>query len=252
MEPVLKVEEIFKEFSEKGEIFSVLNGISFTINNSEMVAVMGPSGAGKTTLLNILSGLDTPTSGRVILGQYDVHKVDDDTAAVIRRKNLGLVFQEFYLLPSLTAYENVEVPLLFDGTSENQRGTAIIDALEHVGMTDKENFYPSELSGGEKQRIAIARAFLTDPEILILDDSVSAVDSETEEKITNALDNITQNRTTIIITHRLHTIRSSDKIIVLKSGNSVAEGQHDELIQWSEDYRRIFGKHLFLPELQVK
>jgi len=110
----------------------------------------------------------------------------------------------------------------------------------------------TRLSGGEKQRVAIARAFLTDPEIIILDDSVSAVDSETEEKIGRAMENILKNRTTLIITHRLHTIRSSDKILVLKRGKIVAEGNHEELLYNSEDYRRIFGKHLTLPELKIK
>ena len=110
----------------------------------------------------------------------------------------------------------------------------------------------TRLSGGEKQRVAIARAFLTGPEILILDDSVSAVDSETEEKITRAMENIARNRTTLVITHRLHTIRTSDKIIVLKRGRNVAEGNHNELLQSSEDYRRIFGKHMVLPEFVVR
>jgi len=108
------------------------------------------------------------------------------------------------------------------------------------------------LSGGEKQRVAIARAFLTDPDILILDDSVSAVDSETEEKIGRAIENILKNRTTIIITHRLHTIRTSDKIIVLKHGKIVAEGNHKELFQSSEDYRRIFGKKFTRQELKIE
>lgn len=110
----------------------------------------------------------------------------------------------------------------------------------------------TRLSGGEKQRVAIARAFLTDPEIIIFDDSVSAVDSETEEKIGRAMENILKHRTTLIITHRLHTIRTSDKIIVLRRGKIVAEGNHDELLYSSEDYRRIFGKHLTLPELKIK
>jgi ATP-binding cassette subfamily B protein len=169
------------------------------------------------------------------------------------RRHVGYIEQDTYLF-SRSIRENIA----FGKPEASDEEIANVAALAQVD--DFAKHFPDKLetivgergtrlSGGEKQRVAIARAFLTEPEILILDDSVSAVDSETEEKIGIAMENVLKNRTTIIITHRLHTIRTSDKILVLKGGELVAEGKHDDLIKTSEDYRRIFRKHIKLPEL---
>ena len=230
----------------------ILKDLSFTIEPFQRVALVGPTGCGKTTLVNLLLRLYEPQNGKILLDGIDIR----DYPLQVLRRHIGYIEQEVYLF-SRTINENIA----FGKQNASQEEIIEVAKLARVDefvqeFPEKYNTIVGErgtrLSGGEKQRIAIARAFLTDPEIIILDDSVSAVDSETEEKIGLAMENILRNRTTLIITHRLHTIRTSDKIIVLKRGKIVAEGNHNELLQSSEDYRRVFGKHLILPELKIK
>jgi ATP-binding cassette subfamily B protein len=230
----------------------ILNNISFVIEPHQRVAIVGPTGCGKTTLMKLLLRLYEPLQGTILLDGIDIREYP----LRVLRKHIGYIEQDIYLF-SRTINENIA----FGKQMATQKEILDIAKLAQVDefvqqFPEKYNTVVGErgtrLSGGEKQRVAIARAFLTDPEIIILDDSVSAVDSETEEKIGQAMENILRDRTTLIITHRLHTIRTSDKIIVLKRGNIVAEGDHNELLQCSEDYRRIFGKHLVLPELKIK
>lgn len=230
----------------------ILKDLSFTIEPFQRVALVGPTGCGKTTLVNLLLRLYEPQNGKILLDGIDIR----DYPLQVLRRHIGYIEQEIYLF-SRTINENIA----FGKQNASQEEIIEVAKLAKVDefvqeFPEKYNTIVGErgtrLSGGEKQRIAIARAFLTDPEIIILDDSVSAVDSETEEKIGFAMENILKSRTTLIITHRLHTIRTSDKIIVLKRGKIVAEGNHNELLQSSEDYRRVFGKHLILPELKIK
>ncbi len=229
----------------------VLKNLSFIIEPNQKVSLVGPTGCGKTTLVKLIMLLYEPQEGEILLDDKDIRNYPLDTL----RRHIGYIEQDLYLF-SRKISENIA----FGRPEATQDEIVAAAKLAQVDDFVKEfaegyNTIVGErgtrLSGGEKQRIAIARAFLTDPEILILDDSVSAVDSETEEKISQAMNNITKDRTTLIITHRLHTIRSSDKIIVLKFGSIVAEGHHDDLLQSSADYRRIFGKHLVLPELKM-
>jgi len=230
----------------------ILKNLSFVVEPCQRVALVGPTGCGKTTLVKLILRLYEPQEGMILLDGIDIRNYPLDEL----RRHIGYIEQDIYLF-SRTISDNIAF-----GRPDASR-EAIMDAAKLAQVEEFVLEFPEEyntivgergtrLSGGEKQRVAIARAFLTDPEILILDDSVSAVDSETEEKITRAMENIIRNRTTLVITHRLHTIRTSDKIIVLKRGKNVAEGTHNELLQSSEDYRRIFGKHLVLPELVVR
>jgi ATP-binding cassette subfamily B protein len=240
-------------YGDKGEENTpVLKNLSLIVEPYQRVALVGPTGCGKTTLVKLLLRLYEPQEGMILLDGIDIRNYHLDEL----RRHIGYIEQDIYLF-SRTISDNIA----FGRPTASHE--AIMDAAKLAQVEEFALEFPEEyntivgergtrLSGGEKQRVAIARAFLTDPEILILDDSVSAVDSETEEKITRAMENIIKNRTTLVITHRLHTIRTSDKIIVLKHGRNVAEGSHDELLQSSEDYRRIFGKHLVLPELVVK
>ncbi|MFX1569540.1 MAG: ABC transporter ATP-binding protein [Promethearchaeota archaeon] len=240
----------YKNRYEKNPL--ILKNVTFTIEPYQRVALVGPTGCGKTTLVKLLLRLYDPQEGNILIDGINIQ----DYPLQLLRRHIGYIEQDIYLF-SRTINENIA----FGRQNATQK-----DIIEVAKLAQVDEFvqkFPKKyetvvgergtrLSGGEKQRVAIARAFLTNPEIIILDDSVSAVDSETEEKIGLAMENILENRTTLIITHRLHTIRSSDKIIVLKKGKIVAEGNHNRLIQSSEDYRRIFGKHIILPELKIK
>jgi len=242
----------FSYGNEKKKNPPVLKNISFKIEPYQRVALVGPTGCGKTTLIKLLLRLYEPENGIILLDGVDIR----DYPLQVLRKNIGYIEQDIYLF-SRTINENIAFG------KPNATPDEIIEIAKLAQVNDFVEKFPemyntivgergTRLSGGEKQRIAIARAFLTDPKIIILDDSVSAVDSETEEKIGRAMENILRNRTTLIITHRLHTIRTSDKIIVLKHGQIVSEGNHNELIITSEDYRRIFGKQVVLPKLKTK
>ncbi len=228
----------------------ILKNLSFKIEPYQRVAFVGPTGCGKTTIIKLLLRLYEPQEGAIFLDGIDIREYP----LHVLRRLIGYIEQDVYLF-SKTVNENIS----FGRQSATQE--EIIDVAKFAQVDEFVQNFPkgydtivgergTRLSGGEKQRIAIARAFLTNPQILIFDDSVSAVDSETEEKIRRAMENILRDRTTLIITHRLYTIRTSDKIIVLKHGDIVAEGNHNQLLKNSEDYRRIFGKHLILPEFK--
>ncbi|MFW9942472.1 MAG: ABC transporter ATP-binding protein, partial [Candidatus Thorarchaeota archaeon] len=225
---------------------------TFSIEPFQRVALVGPTGCGKSTLAKLILSLYEPQEGSILLDGVDIKNYPLEAL----RKHIGYIEQEVYLYPR-TIKENIKFGKP-DATEEEIFKAAELAQVDDF-VKERPKGYESivgergiRLSGGEKQRIAIARAFLTNPKILIFDDSVSAVDSETEEKIGRAMENILRDRTTIIITHRLHTIRTSDKIILLKHGKIVAEGKHNELFQSSEDYRRIFGKKITQSHLIVK
>jgi ATP-binding cassette subfamily B protein len=241
----------FTHGNEVNNLRPTLSNISFSIEPFQRVALVGPTGCGKSTLAKLILSLYEPQEGSILLDGVDIKNYPLE----ILRTHIGYIEQEVYLYPR-TIKENIKFGKP-EATEEE-----IIKAAELAQVDDfvkaRSEGYDTivgergiRLSGGQKQRIAIARAFITDPPILIFDDSVSAVDSETEEKIGRAMENVLKNRTTIIITHRLHTIRTSDKIIVLKHGRIVAEGNHDILIQTSEDYRRIFGRGINLQSLKT-
>lgn len=178
---VIEARELTKRYRTGGQTLEALKGIDFTLNSGEFVSIMGPSGSGKTTLLNILGLLSTPTEGRVELNGRDVTDLGDGKRTKLRKQTIGFVFQHFYLLPTLTAVENVEVPRLFD--RDPNRTARARDLLRRVGLADRMDHRPDELSGGQKQRVAIARALINGPNILLADEPTGNLDRGTGQQI---------------------------------------------------------------------
>ncbi|UYP47106.1 Vitamin B12 import ATP-binding protein BtuD [Candidatus Lokiarchaeum ossiferum] len=238
----------FSYQTAKANPFYILNKVNFSIEPNQQIALVGPTGGGKTTLVKLLQRFYHPQQGTILLDDIDIRKFPLN----LLRKKIGYIEQDVFLFSQSIA-NNIRFgnPEASDEEVQRVAKLAFVDDFVQE-LPDKYDTLVGErgtkLSGGEKQRIAIARAFLVNPDILILDDSMSAIDSETESKIGQAINNILHNRTTIIITHRLHTIQISDKILVLKQGKIVAQGTHDTLLNTSPDYGRIFGNSKIIQE----
>ncbi|MFC7076359.1 ABC transporter ATP-binding protein [Haloarcula halophila] len=178
---VIDAQGLVKRYRTGGQVLEALGGIDFTLDSGEFVSIMGPSGSGKTTLLNILGLLSTPTEGKVLLDGNDVTNLGDRKRTTLRKRKIGFVFQHFYLLPTLNAVENVEVPQLFDRNPGTRRRA--IDLLERMGLGDRLDHRPDELSGGQKQRVAIARSLINDPRIVLADEPTGNLDRKTGRQI---------------------------------------------------------------------
>lgn len=200
-------------------IIRALNGVSFDIYRNEYVAIMGQSGSGKSTLMNIIGCLDTPTSGSYILNNNEVAQMTDNELAEVRNKEIGFVFQTFNLLPRLSAWENVAMPLVYSGVGRTKRRDMALAMLDAVGLGDRSYHKPNELSGGQRQRIAIARALVNSPSIILADEPTGNLDSKTSIEIMNILDNIhKQGNTVIMVTHEEDIARYTHRIIKLRDG----------------------------------
>ena len=202
----------------------VLKGISLEIFKNEYVALMGPSGSGKSTLMNLLGCLDSPSAGRYILNGKDVSKMPDDDLAEVRNKEIGFVFQQFNLLPRLTAAENVALPLVYNGSSKKVRTELSLEMLDRVGLSDRSQHKPNELSGGQNQRVAIARALVNSPSIILADEPTGNLDSANGNEVMQLLTELNEQGTTIImVTHSEHDARYSHRIIRMLDGQTVTE-----------------------------
>lgn len=216
---IIHLNDIYKSYFLGKQEISVLKGISLQILKNEYVALMGPSGSGKSTLMNILGCLDTPTAGSYILNGQDVSKMDDNALAEVRGNEIGFVFQQFNLMPRLTAAENVALPLVYAGVSKKLRIEKAMQVLEMVHLTDRSHHKPNELSGGQCQRVAIARALVNDPAIILADEPTGNLDSKTSEEIMDIFGNIhQQGNTVILVTHEEDIANHAHRIIRLKDG----------------------------------
>ncbi len=216
---LIHLEKIEKSYFMGKQVLPVLKGISLDIYKNEYVAMMGPSGSGKSTLMNIIGCLDTATRGKYVLNGQDVSKMDDNQLADIRNKEIGFVFQQFNLLPRLTALENVALPLIYAGVSKKIRNERAMDVLDKVGLTDRSHHRPNELSGGQSQRVAIARAMINDPSIILADEPTGNLDSITSQEILALFDLIHQNgNTVILVTHEEEIANHAHRIIRLRDG----------------------------------
>ncbi len=196
-----------------------LAGVDLQIAKNEYLAIMGPSGSGKSTFMNILGCLDTPTEGTYILNAQEVSNLSDDELARIRNKEIGFVFQTFNLLPRATAFQNVELPLIYGGISTEERRKRVSDALEAVGLSDRAIHRPNELSGGQRQRVAIARALVNRPSIILADEPTGNLDSRTGEEIMTIINEIHRaGNTIVIVTHEEYIAEHAKRIVRLRDG----------------------------------
>ena len=200
--PILQLKDICKDYIQGKEPVRVLKNVNLTMERGDYVAIMGPSGSGKTTLLNIIGCLDVPTSGEYLLDGKSLRDLDDDALAEIRNRHLGFVFQSFYLLPKLTALDNVALPLLYADVPLKQRRERAAEALKAVGLEERMLFLPNQLSGGQCQRVAIARAIVTKPDLLLADEPTGALDTRAGSQIMDIFRRLSQEGMTILmITH---------------------------------------------------
>jgi putative ABC transport system ATP-binding protein len=220
---MLAARNLTKEYQSGDHQLTVLRDVSFSIEQGELVSIVGPSGSGKTTLLGLLAGLDTPSRGAVILDGVDMTALDEDARAQLRGEKVGFVFQSFQLIPTLTAIENVQVPLELRGESDVVERSR--DVLERVGLGDRLDHLPTQLSGGEQQRVAIARAFANRPRILFADEPTGNLDSDTGARIVELLESLNRESgsTIVLVTHDLGLARRCRRIIRLSDGAVVSD-----------------------------
>ena len=220
---LVEMKDICKDYPQGKETVRILKNINLQVEEGDYLAIMGPSGSGKTTLMNLLGCLDVPTSGEYLLAGEDVTQANENHLAEIRNRLLGFVFQSFYLLPKLSAVDNVALPLLYAGVNKKERRERAIEALQMMGLGQRLNFRPNQLSGGQCQRLVIARALLrSDSAVYIFDEAASNIDVESEELIMNVIHELAKTKTVLLISHRLANVVQSDQIYFLKNGPSAS------------------------------
>ncbi|MEQ9090705.1 MAG: ABC transporter ATP-binding protein [Balneola sp.] len=220
MNHILKLESLTRQFKSGDKTLTVVDNVTFEIEEGISCAIVGPSGSGKTTLLGLSAGLDQPSSGDVTLNGINLKPLNEDQRAEVRNRHVGFVFQTFQLVPTLTAVENVMVPLELRGEATNTVRERAIELLKEVGLGERSHHYPTQLSGGEQQRVAVARAFINNPKILFADEPTGNLDSETGEHIENLIFDLNrkQGTTLVLVTHDLDLADKCDRVIKLKNG----------------------------------
>ncbi len=236
-EPVIKLEDVWKIYQLGKMELPILKGISLEIAPGAFVVILGPSGSGKSTMLNMVGCLDLPTRGKVFLDGQDISKMSEDELAQVRGKKIGFVFQQFNLLQNLSALENVMIPMIFQGKSEKERTERAEFLLTSLGLEDRMNHKPMELSGGEQQRIAIVRALSNDPEIVVADEPTGNLDSTTGKKIMDILIDLHKNekKTIIVVTHDPTIANYSSQVVHIKDGQLVSNHFAEEKVLWSNN-----------------
>ena len=215
----IKLEDVRKEYHLGDTLVEALSGVDVEIEEGEFVAIMGPSGSGKSTLMNMIGALDIPTSGEVSVEGTDISTLSEDKLAVLRSKKVGFVFQQFNLIPSMNATENVALPMLFRGKSKKERTGRAENILQKVGLGDRLTHMPSELSGGQRQRVSIARSLANDPDIILADEPTGNLDTETGEKIMDLLTELNEEgKTIIMVTHDEKDANYANRVINIVDG----------------------------------
>src|SRR3954465_11598171 len=223
MPAIVEVRDLHKSFTRGSETIDVLQGLTLDVAAGEFLPLMGPSGSGKTTLLNLIAGLDRPTEGVITVGPNVISEMSESELARWRTRHVGFVFQFYYLLPVLTAYENVELPLLLLPLTKEQRRKQVTTALDLVGLTDRMAHRPGQLSGGQQQRVGIARAIVTDPELIVADEPTGDLDTRSADDILNLLVELKNglNKTILMVTHDPKAASRAERVLHLEKGRLV-------------------------------
>ncbi len=223
VEPIVRVRGVHKYFTRGSEKIDVLNDLNLEVPEGEYLGLMGPSGSGKTTLLNLIAGLDRPSEGEVWIGGYLVSSMSEGELARWRTRHIGFVFQFYHLLPVLSAYENVELPLLLLPLSSTERQRQVTTALELVGLSDRLAHRPGQLSGGQQQRVGIARAIVTDPTLIVADEPTGDLDARSADEILNLLDELQKalHKTILLVTHDPRAAQRARRVLHLEKGQLV-------------------------------
>jgi putative ABC transport system ATP-binding protein len=219
-EPILHIHNVTRSFTRGDEKITVLRNLNLRVAEGDFLAIMGPSGSGKTTLLNLIAGLDKPNQGEVWIGGQCVSKMDEATLASWRTRNIGFIFQFYHLLPVLTAYENVELPLLLLPLSSAKRREQVLNALDLVGLSDRLYHRPGQLSGGQQQRVGIARAIVTDPTLIVADEPTGDLDARSAVEILNLMDELQKGltKTILLVTHDPRAAERAQRTVHLEKG----------------------------------
>lgn len=228
--PLIKIENVIKTYKIGDIQFNALDGVSLNIYEKEFVSIVGPSGSGKSTFMNMIGCLDVPTSGKYYINEQDVSKMSEDQLAKLRNKTIGFIFQGFNLLNKLTAYENVELPLIYQGIPTAKRKEMVITALERVGLEKRLNHKPNELSGGQQQRVAIARALSARPPIILADEPTGNLDSKSGAEVLKMLQELHgEGKTIILITHDNDVAKKAQRIVRIADGKITMDSKSEDL-----------------------
>ena len=231
-QPLVQVRNLYKSFSRGSETIDVLQDLNLDVGQAEFLALMGPSGSGKTTLLNLIAGLDQPTAGTILVGDQVISEMSESELARWRTRHVGFVFQFYYLLPVLTAYENVELPLLLLPLSRQQRRKQVETALDLVGLSHRMHHRPGQLSGGQQQRVGIARAIVTDPELIVADEPTGDLDTRSAQEVLTLLETLRAQlgKTIIMVTHDPKAAAHAQRILHLEKGQLVLDTASSPLL----------------------
>ena len=220
---ILRVEHLKKEYGKDQSLVKAVDDVSFSVEKGEFVAIVGASGSGKSTLMHLIGGVDRPTSGKVLIDGKDIYELDNDQLAIFRRRQVGIIYQFYNLIPILNVRENITLPLELDGQKVDENRLA--ELLDTLGLAEREKHLPNELSGGQQQRVSIGRALINQPAIILADEPTGNLDSKASEEIVSLLrmSNQKYNQTVIIITHDLEIARSARRVITIEDGKIVRD-----------------------------
>src|SRR5215813_4999320 len=222
---LIELRDVSKSYQRDSNEISVLDRVTISVPEGEFLGLMGPSGSGKSTLLNLLAGIDQPTRGSIRIGDTETSSLSERALAAWRARHVGFIFQLYNLIPVLTAFENVELPLLLTNLSKKQRRDHVMTALGIVGLSDREKHYPRQLSGGQEQRVAIARAIVTDPTLLLADEPTGDLDAKSAQEVLTLLQRLNQEykKTIVMVTHDPHAAERATRLLHLEKGTLVEQ-----------------------------